>query len=175
MHKPCSSFSLLRRSLCKNLRAILRGLIYMGAKCFVDTNIFVYSRDSSETEKQKKAKQWLTYLWQQESGRISVQVMNEYYVTVTQKLQPGLSKAQARSDLRALAVWQPLEISTQLIESAWEVQDQYAYAWWDSLVIAAALFLDCQYLLSEDMQHEQSFGQLKIINPFLPDSDVLMH
>ena len=41
--------------------------------------------------------------------------MNEYYVTVTQKLNPGLSKEQARADLRALLVWQPLEISTTLI------------------------------------------------------------
>ncbi len=141
----------------------------VNANCFVDTNILVYSRDASEPEKQVKAKQWLTQLWQQETGRISAQVMNEYYVTVTQKLKPGLSRDQARSDLRALAVWQPLEISTQLIESAWDVQDQYDYSWWDSLVIASALFLDCQYLLSEDMQHEQSFGRLTIINPFVVD------
>ena len=146
----------------------------MGVNCFVDTNILVYSRDASEPEKQIKAKQWLTKLWQQESGRISAQVMNEYYVTVTQKLKPGLSKEQARSDLRALAVWQPLEISTQLIESAWEVQDQYTYSWWDSLVIASALFLDCQYLLSEDMQHKHSFGGLKVINPFEVDCDSLL-
>jgi len=141
----------------------------MSVKCFVDTNILVYSRDASEPDKQAKARQWLTQLWQQETGRISAQVMNEYYVTVTQKLKPGLSREQARSDLRALGVWQPLEISTHLIESAWEVQDQYAYSWWDSLVIASALFLDCHYLLSEDMQHEQSVGTLKIINPFLID------
>jgi len=96
-------------------------------------------------------------------------VMNEYYATVTQKLTPGLSKDVARSDLRALAVWQHLEISTQLIESAWDVQDQYAYSWWDSLVIASALFLDCRYLLSEDMQHGQCFGKLEIINPFIMD------
>ncbi|MDQ6972434.1 MAG: PIN domain-containing protein [Mariprofundaceae bacterium] len=147
----------------------------MSDKCFVDTNIFVYSRDASEPEKQDKAKLWLTQLWQQEAGRISTQVMNEYYVTVTQKLKPGLSKEQARSDLRALTVWQPLDISTQLIESAWDVQDQYAYSWWDSLVITSALFLDCQYLLSEDMQHEQTFGSLKIINPFLVKADELIH
>jgi len=141
----------------------------MSVKCFVDTNILVYSRDASESGKQVKAREWLTQLWQQEAGRISAQVMNEYYVTVTQKLKPGLSKEQARSDLRALAVWQPLEISNSLIGSAWEVQDQYAYSWWDSLVIASALFLDCSYLLSEDMQHEQRVGTLKIINPFLID------
>lgn len=146
----------------------------MSVNCFVDTNILVYARDSSEVDKQAKAKQWLTHLWKNESGRISVQVMNEYYVTVTQKLNPGLSREQARADLRALTVWQPLEISTTLIESAWEIQDQYGYSWWDTLVITAALFLDCRYLLSEDMQHEQHIGNLTIINPFLAGSEALM-
>jgi len=143
----------------------------MSVKYFVDTNILVYSRDSSESEKQPKAKQWLKHLWADESGRISAQVMNEYYVTVTQKLKPGLTKEQARSDLRALSVWRPLHISTVLIESAWEVQDQYGYSWWDSLIISSGLFLDCHYLLSEDMQHQQKIGSLTIINPFLIDKD----
>ena len=68
----------------------------MSANCFVDTNILIYTRDSTETEKQPKAKQWVSNLWKNECGRISAQVMNEYYVTVTQKLKPGLSKEQAR-------------------------------------------------------------------------------
>lgn len=138
------------------------------------TPIFLfYTRDSSETEKQPKAKQWISNLWENECGRISAQVMNEYYVTVTQKLKPGLSKEQARSDLRALSVWQPLEISTTLIESAWDIQDQYGYSWWDTLIISSALFLDCRYLLSEDMQHNQKISNLTIINPFLVDWDLL--
>lgn len=145
----------------------------MSANCFVDTNILVYARDSNEPEKQVLAEQWLTQLWQHELGRISTQVMNEYYVTVTQKLKPGLSIEQARSDLRALAVWQPLDVSSTLIESAWDIQDQYAYSWRDTLIISSAIFLDCRYLLSEDMQHEQSIGKLSIINPFLVDPDML--
>ncbi len=76
----------------------------MSVNCFVDTNILVYTRDSSEPEKQPVAKQWLAHLWERECGRISAQILNEYYVTVTQKLKPGLSKEQARSDIRALAV-----------------------------------------------------------------------
>ncbi len=139
----------------------------MNAKYFVDTNILIYARDSSESEKQSAAAQWMTNLWETGSGRISAQVMNEYYVTVTQKLKPGLSKEQARSDLRALAVWQPLEISSTLIESSWDIQDQYGYSWWDTLILSSALFLDCRYLLSEDMQHEQKVGNLTIINPLI--------
>ncbi len=146
----------------------------MSAKCFVDTNILVYARDSSEPEKQARAEQWLAQLWVRELGRISAQVLNEYYVTVTQKLQPGLTKEQARTDLRALAVWQPLEISTLLIESSLDILEQYGYSWWDTLVISSALFLDCTYLLSEDMQHEQQIANLTIINPFLIDSDAML-
>jgi len=134
--------------------------------CFVDTNIFVYARDASETEKQSVAMRCLRGLWEKELGRTSVQVLSEYYVTVTAKLSPGLPAAVARSDIRALSVWRPLEISTAVMEGAWDVQDQYGYGWWDSLVIASALFLDCAWLLSEDMQHGQHIGPLTILNPF---------
>ena len=146
----------------------------MGVNFFVDTNILVYVRDSSEIKKQPVAKQWLEYLWKHECGKISAQVLNEYYVTVTQKLKPGLSKEQARADLRALAVWRPLDVSSTLIEAAWDTQDKYGYSWWDSLVITSALFLDCTYLLSEDMQHEQKIANLTIINPFVVSRDDLL-
>ena len=100
----------------------------MSAKCFVDTNILVYRRDSTEAQKRLKAEERLMRLWADKTGRISTQVLNEYYVTVTQKLKPGLSKGMARSDIRALTVWQPLVISSTLIESAWEIQDRYGYS-----------------------------------------------
>jgi len=145
----------------------------MSGKYFVDTNILVYARDSTELEKQPKAQQWMTRLWEKESGRISAQVMNEYYVTVTQKLKPGLSKEQARSDLRALSVWKPLDVSAILVEATWDIQDRFGYSWWDSLVITSALFLDCSYLLSEDMQHEQKIDNLTVINPFCTTWDVV--
>jgi len=141
----------------------------MNVSYFVDTNILVYARDSSEKEKQLKAAKWLEFLWKNECGKISAQVMNEYYVTVTQKLKPGLPKSQARADLRALTVWQPLEISATLIEASWDTQDLYGYSWWDSLVVTSAQFLGCTYLISEDMQHKQRLGELIIINPFLVD------
>ncbi len=62
-----------------------------------------------------------------------------------------------------------------LIESSWDIQDQYGYSWWDTLVISSALFLDCAYLLSEDMQHEQEIANLTIINPFFAGSDALLN
>jgi len=64
----------------------------MSAKVFVDTNILVYARDSSENEKQITANQWMAYLCKTGLGRLSYQSCNEYYVVTTQRIKPGLSK-----------------------------------------------------------------------------------
>ena len=64
----------------------------MSAKVFVDTNILVYCRDASEPEKQEQALAWMAGLWQTGRGRLSFQVLQEFYVTVTQKLKPGLDQ-----------------------------------------------------------------------------------
>ena len=64
----------------------------MSAKVFVDTNVLVYCRDASEPEKQAQTAAWMASLWEQKTGRLSFQVLQEYYVTVTAKLSPGLSR-----------------------------------------------------------------------------------
>ena len=74
----------------------------MSARFFVDTNLLVYSRDASEPEKQEKAMRWMTRLWHEKSGRLSYQVLQEFYITVTQKLDPGLQQDIARMDVRSL-------------------------------------------------------------------------
>ncbi|MCD6389409.1 MAG: PIN domain-containing protein [Desulfobulbaceae bacterium] len=138
----------------------------MSGKCFVDTNVLVYFRDASEQEKQPQAARWLRYLWKKESGRVSFQVLNEYYVVVTQRLQPGLSYGEARADIRNLLAWRPVTVGKKIIEQGWQIQDRFGFSWWDSLIIAAAIHAECHYLISEDMQHEQVIEGTTIINPF---------
>lgn len=145
----------------------------MSAKAFVDTNILVYSRDKSEADKQAVALQWLAVLWQQRSGRISFQTLNEFYVTVTQRLKPGLSRADAQADIRNLLLWNPVAVDATVMENAWLIQERYGFSWWDSLILSAAQIQDCSHILSEDMQHGQQVGNLTIINPFLADISIL--
>ncbi len=66
---------------------------------FVDTNVFVYARDSGQTSKQPIARHWLDHLWMSGTGRLSVQVLNEYYVTVTRKLSKVLPVDAARAEV----------------------------------------------------------------------------
>jgi predicted nucleic acid-binding protein len=134
---------------------------------FVDSNLLIYTRDVARPIKQQQATEWVNYLWQSQQGRLSTQVINEFYFVVTRKLKPGLDKATARMDVEGLMKWQPLIIDTQVIRQAWAVQDEFGFSWWDSLIVASAQLAGCQYLLSEDLQHQQQLHQVRVINPFL--------
>ncbi|HSR50547.1 MAG TPA: PIN domain-containing protein [Acidobacteriota bacterium] len=136
---------------------------------FVDTNLLVYFRDSSEPEKQAKAAAWLDYLWKKRVGALSVQVLNEYYTIVTRKLEPGLSQEDARSDVSNLFTWRPLKLDETVIRNAWQAQDRYSVSWWDALIISAAQIQANDYLLTEDLQDGQDLAGLVIRNPFLHD------
>jgi predicted nucleic acid-binding protein len=133
---------------------------------FVDTNVLVYARDAGEPEKQPVASAWLRYLWQSGNGRLSIQVLQEYYNVVTRKLDPGLPSDQARADVRDLLAWTPLRIDSDVLQSAWRIEDHFGFSWWDSLIIASAEHLNCRCLLSEDFQHGQQIGELTIADPF---------
>jgi predicted nucleic acid-binding protein len=138
----------------------------MTAEVFVDSNVLVYARDASEPEKQEKALAWMERLWSSGAGRLSFQVLQEFSVTVTEKLKPGLDAAHTRSDVRSLLTWRPIPIDGRVIEGAWSIQDRFRLSWWDALIVSAAQVGGCHYLLSEDFQEGQKFGSLRVVHPF---------
>jgi predicted nucleic acid-binding protein len=68
----------------------------MNAKVFIDTNVLVYAYDIDAGRKQQTAQHVLLNLWQQRTGALSMQVLQEFYVNVTRKLASPLSKEKAR-------------------------------------------------------------------------------
>lgn len=133
---------------------------------FVDSNVLVYSKDASEPAKQTQAGEWLQFLWKERVGRLSVQILGEFYVTVTQKLSRGLTREAAREEVRDLLAWEPAVIDLTMIERAWSIQDRHVLSWWDSLIVAAAQILGCRYLLTEDLSAGQHLDDLEVVNPF---------
>jgi len=146
----------------------------MSAKVFVDTNVLVYSRDASEPDKQGQAAAWMATLWERRAGRLSYQVLQEYYVTVTAKLSPGMDRDAARRDVQALLAWKPLPVDARMLLGAWHLQDRYQFSFWDALIAAAAQAAGCRYLLSEDFQAGMEMGELIVVNPFGPQPFKLM-
>ncbi len=133
---------------------------------FVDTNVLVYARDASEPDKQARAHEWMRHLWETETGRLSVQVLEEYYVTVTGKLRPGLSRQQARADIEDLVAWRPVQIDEGILDAAWSIEDRFGLSFWDALVVAAAHDAGCAFLLTEDLKHGADLDGVKVADPF---------
>ena len=136
------------------------------APVFVDTNVFVYARDSSDPAKQARASEWLQHLWESRTGRISFQILDEYYVTVTRKLAPGLDPRQARADIEDLMVWRPLPIGEDVLSGAFSIEDRFSFSFWDSLVVSAAQVARCDMLLTEDLQTGAQIDGVTIVDPF---------
>jgi len=138
----------------------------MSATVFVDTNVLVYARDRTEPERNVRALEWMAALWQTKAGRLSYQVLQEYYVTVTRKLDPPRDVSDAREDVASLISWRPAAIELPVIDRAWAIQDRYGFSWWDSLILGAASHAGCTHVLTEDLQHGQDVEAMIIIHPF---------
>lgn len=96
---------------------------------------------------------------------MSTQVLNELYANL-RRVAPGLLPEQARSVVRRYRGWQPWIVDDVTVDLAWALQDRFLINYWDALMVAAAQQQGCGYLLSEDLQHEQCFDNVQVINPF---------
>jgi predicted nucleic acid-binding protein len=133
---------------------------------FVDTNVLVYARDTADAARHARASEWIAYLWERGEGRLSMQVLQEYYVTTTRKLHPGLEPEDARADVVDLAVWSPVVADPRMIASAWSIEDRFGLSFWDALIVAAAQVARCDVLLTEDLQHDADLDGVRITDPF---------
>ncbi|MGL4501291.1 MAG: PIN domain-containing protein [Planktothrix sp.] len=92
--------------------------------------------------------------------------MGELYNVLTKKKLKPKNEAQ-QIILEMVKNFTIVEIDTLKVMTALEINVNYGYTYWDSLVIATALQHDCDILYSEDMQANQLIEQkTRIINPF---------
>jgi predicted nucleic acid-binding protein len=133
---------------------------------FIDTNILVYAYDKDEKLKRPIAKRLLEECWENKSGVLSTQVLQEFYITITSKLSKKLGIDEARELLKDYLLWQIESITPHDIIGATEFQERYKYSFWDSLIITVAQKAGAEKLYSEDLQAGQKFGELTIVNPF---------
>jgi predicted nucleic acid-binding protein len=108
----------------------------------------------------------MAHLWESRQGRLSYQVLQEFYVTVTETLRPGLDRESARRDVQSFLPWRPVTVDRVVFEGAWSLQARHRLSWWDALIAAAAQVGGCAYLLTEDLQDDSVLGTVRVVNPF---------
>lgn len=97
---------------------------------FLDTNILVYAYDVDEKSKHETAKDILANCWNDRSGTVSTQVLQEFYVTLTRKLAKKLPNQEAREIIRDFLSWPIYQIAPADIVKASELEEKYGYTFW---------------------------------------------
>lgn len=131
---------------------------------FADTNLLLYSLDARNLEKRLRAVQWMDFLWASGRGRLSWQVLNEFYANAVRKI--AVPREEARRAVALFAKWRPAGVSMEVLERAWYWADQAQLAHWDAMILASAERQGCEVLLSEDFQSGRKYGSVQVINPF---------
>jgi predicted nucleic acid-binding protein len=140
----------------------------MSDRFFLDTNIFVYSFDQSAVVKAQIAAQLIRKALTTQKGIISYQVVQEFFNVALKRFSRPMRLADAEQYLGT--VFRPLlgvHSSQALYAEALRLQGQSGLSWYDSLIVSAAIQTQCDLLFSEDLQHGQRFGSLRVANPFL--------
>ena len=137
---------------------------------FLDTNILVYAYDSTAGRKHTQAMQLVEGCWENENGCLSLQVLQEFYVTITRKIMLPLEYQTARQIIADLAHWRIHAPDTDDLLQALDLQHSHQLAFWDAMIVQSAICLACKELISEDLSHGQLYGDVRVVNPFREDN-----
>ena len=125
----------------------------MNAKIFFDTNILVYAHCLEDAEKCRIALDMIEDGFRYGIGVVSAQVLGEFYVTVTRKIQQTLAEAQAEKEVEFLSRFEVIEVDSRSVVRGIEFSRRYKLAYWDGLILASAERAGCRTLLTEDFSH----------------------
>lgn len=134
---------------------------------FVDANILVYANDASAGDKKRVASELLSRLWESRTGCLSVQVLQEFYVTVTGKLPTRMPTSEAIDRIDEWANWHVFSPTATDVVAAIRLQTRRKLSFWDAMVVQAASELGCDILWTEDLNDGQLIDRLRIRNPFI--------
>jgi len=135
--------------------------------CFFDTNVLIYLFDKDSPNKAAVARQLYSRLVREKSGLVSVQVLQEFFVTLSKKFAVALSPDDVKREVRDLSgLLKVIETDVALVLDSIKLSRRYTLSFWDGLIIQAALRSGASVLYTEDLQDGQVFESLTVCNPF---------
>jgi predicted nucleic acid-binding protein len=130
---------------------------------FVDTNVLVYAHDTTSPPKQPIAIALIERLWAARAGRLSTQVLLEFFATAR---KAGLTPAIAANMVDDYSRWPIYTPTAEDVAAAARLSIKQTISIWDALIVRSALQSGCDVLWSEDLQDGRRFGSLRVQNPF---------
>jgi predicted nucleic acid-binding protein len=137
----------------------------MTEKIFVDTNVLVHAHDLDAGEKRAIAEHVVRQLWLDETGALSVQVLQEFYLALTSGIASPVPRRAARDLVQAYSVWPLVTLDTADLLAASELEERHRLSFRDALIVAGARKSAATLLLS-DLRPYRPITGLEVRNPF---------
>jgi len=138
----------------------------MSDRFFLDTNVLVYAHDAGSPEKKTRSQEIVFGCLRNRSGVVSAQVLSEFFVTVTRKVERPMEPERAKREILLLSALETVEIDATLVVEAVNLKLRWQLGYWDALILAAAERAGCHTVYSEDMSNGQVYGSLTVRNPY---------
>jgi len=139
----------------------------MTERVFIDTSVLLFAHDRDAGEKRAIAEQVLRALWTGRNGMLSTQVLQEFYVEFTRRLESSATRRRARELVEAYSVWPVVHLDAADIVSVCDYADRHQVNVWDASILAAARKGRADVLRSDKLPHGWHISGLEIRNPFV--------
>ena len=136
------------------------------SRTFVDTNVVAYAYDTLSATRREAALPIVRDLWSSGRGCVSIQVLQELFVTLTRKLERPVEAEAARDVIQVLSHWTVHAPTAADVDQAIRIHRRYGISFWDAMIIRSAAALGCDTLLSEDMNAGQRYDGVLVVDPF---------
>ena len=138
----------------------------MNAECFLDTNVLVYAAAAAGGDENEDKRACAIELIESVDFGLSAQVLQEFYVTVTKKIDVPMSAKDALAWIEELQVFPCVSIGPSIVKIAIETSERYGISYWDAAIVASAQELGSKILYTEDLNHGQRYAGIDAVNPF---------
>ena len=135
-------------------------------RAFVDTNVIAYAYDTATEVKRRASLPLIQELWASRNGCISIQVLQELFVTLTRKLARPLEVETARRVTRTMSDWTVHAPVVADVDAAIQLHQHHRISFWDAMIVQSAAALGCDTLYSEDLNPGQRYEGVLVVNPF---------
>lgn len=133
---------------------------------FVDTNVLVYAHDVTAGDKHDRARALVEELWRSREGCVSVQVLQEFFVTTTRKIPKPLESIAATQIIEDLARWHVHAPVADDVLAAIGIHWRTGASFWDAMILQSASELGCEILHSGDLNPGQAYANVQVSSPF---------
>jgi predicted nucleic acid-binding protein len=133
----------------------------------IDTNLLIYLYDQNQLDKQAKSQRVLEQLEMTRSGRLSVQVLAEFFSVATRKLLPSLTPAEALDQVNLfIRLWPVFDLTPMIVIEAGRGVRDYKLPYYDAQIWATARLNQVPIVFSEDFRDGTTLEGVRFVNPF---------